>query len=557
MTPKHTTTKPLRFAPIIRVSTERQEQQGESLRTQTIQIKQAVATLGGTIPSYCWKYSGQEHATVSYEREKLDQLLKDSREGLFDAVIVVDPSRWSRDNIRNETGLNTLRDAGVRFYVGSMEYNLRDPNQRMFLALNAVMNQQQAIVQKKKSMESKIERSRRGIPCIGKLPYARTFDHEALKAGKPPHLCWGLDEEKAGLFRHCAERYANGESPYVLAKLCGMTHPNFSNTMQHRSGPTWTVHFEDEDLGIQETIHVPVPRLLSDELIERIRERVRVNMTGVRGHRVHRYLLASYIYCARCGYMMRGCTNQKRHRYYAHATRRVKRPCDFRRWIRADELESAVLVALVRTVGNPLELEIALQRNIPDAQRREELKSQRVGREKALQEVSKAVGRLMHQAEIGVYDRRETELKQKMQELDEREASLKEAMVIIDHQLERIPDPESIKAMSKLGRAILSDAKKHPHTALKKSWEWRRSLLEHAFSGKDTGGRPLGIYVDHDKEGNVSFEIRGRFGTEHLPSPLTDEYIADVFGLDSSYHNIHEEAQKIREYLSNKVGEGY
>jgi hypothetical protein len=40
----------LRFAPIIRVSTEKQEKKGESLRTQTKQVKDYVNYLKGVIP---------------------------------------------------------------------------------------------------------------------------------------------------------------------------------------------------------------------------------------------------------------------------------------------------------------------------------------------------------------------------------------------------------------------------------------------------------------------------------------------------------------------------
>jgi hypothetical protein len=71
--------KPLRFAPFIRVSTERQERQGESLRTQKKRIIQNVKSLGGAIPKHCWKYSGSEHATPDYrlERKMLCQLLED------------------------------------------------------------------------------------------------------------------------------------------------------------------------------------------------------------------------------------------------------------------------------------------------------------------------------------------------------------------------------------------------------------------------------------------------------------------------------------------------
>ena len=75
--------KGLRFAPLIRVSTEKQEQQGESLRSQKKLIERVVKSLNGTIPKRCWKYSGQEHATPNQEREKLEQLLNESGKGLF------------------------------------------------------------------------------------------------------------------------------------------------------------------------------------------------------------------------------------------------------------------------------------------------------------------------------------------------------------------------------------------------------------------------------------------------------------------------------------------
>lgn len=90
----------LRFAPIIRVSTEGQEKKGESLRTQTKQIQQYVQSLGGHIPENCWDYLGQEHATPNQERDKLDKLLEDSQHDLFDAVIVCDASRCRFRRIR-------------------------------------------------------------------------------------------------------------------------------------------------------------------------------------------------------------------------------------------------------------------------------------------------------------------------------------------------------------------------------------------------------------------------------------------------------------------------
>jgi hypothetical protein len=50
----------LRFAVLIRVSTEKQERRGESLRAQAEQSRDAAGSLNGEIVA---TYAGQEHAT--------------------------------------------------------------------------------------------------------------------------------------------------------------------------------------------------------------------------------------------------------------------------------------------------------------------------------------------------------------------------------------------------------------------------------------------------------------------------------------------------------------
>ena len=62
----------LRFAGVIRVSTEKQEKTGESLRTQKTEIKEAVKAAGGKVVEW---YGGQEHATPGWEKKEIDRLL--------------------------------------------------------------------------------------------------------------------------------------------------------------------------------------------------------------------------------------------------------------------------------------------------------------------------------------------------------------------------------------------------------------------------------------------------------------------------------------------------
>jgi hypothetical protein len=77
-------TKPLRFASFIRVSTEKQADRGESLRTQNKQNTAAVKLIGGVITH---RYGGQEHATDDWEKRERDKMLADASKKRFDAVI--------------------------------------------------------------------------------------------------------------------------------------------------------------------------------------------------------------------------------------------------------------------------------------------------------------------------------------------------------------------------------------------------------------------------------------------------------------------------------------
>ena len=116
----------LRFAPLIRVSTEKQAEKGESLNTQKKQIIQYVETLGGVLIKDPWQYSGQEHSSPGYERKKLDQLLQDSASNNFDAVIITHHDRLGRDSLKSKLALERLRNNGVKFYVGIMEVGLHN-----------------------------------------------------------------------------------------------------------------------------------------------------------------------------------------------------------------------------------------------------------------------------------------------------------------------------------------------------------------------------------------------------------------------------------------------
>ena len=139
--------KALRFAALVRVSTEKQEQQGESLNLQRKNNLRDVERSGGHIVKWS---RGQEHATEGWERAKVDRLIADAAKGKFDAVIVAYPDRWSRDNAKSKEGLNAFRHHGIRFYVGTVTKNLHDPNVRLELGMQAEIGEFVALQQAEK-----------------------------------------------------------------------------------------------------------------------------------------------------------------------------------------------------------------------------------------------------------------------------------------------------------------------------------------------------------------------------------------------------------------------
>ncbi len=374
--------KPLRFAALIRVSTEKQKLKGESLRTQAGQIAHVVESLGGKIVQ---SYAGQEHATAGWEREQLDKLLDDAakQQKPFDAVIVADPSRWSRDNVASETGLRILRDNGISFYVLNTRYDLFDAHALLFLSLSTSIGAFQARTQNQKSMLNRIERAKRGIPTGGKMPFGRTWDADKQ--------VWTVDAVKQEMIAHVAERYLAGESLPKLAKEYGQNHSNLCKLLRERCGDQWEIEFRADDLNIRETVTLTVPPLLPPELIRAVRHRLEANRTYL--HKPPKskydYLLAGRVFCAECGYCMFGQTNPNGHRYYRHAHAERVRGCQLnpRPWVRADLIEMEVVHTLFKMLGNPAAIERAVKAAVPDC---EESLKRRGHLEEELAKISRA-----------------------------------------------------------------------------------------------------------------------------------------------------------------------
>ncbi len=497
--------KPLqRFAALIRVSTERQEQKGESLRVQKQQIQQAVERLGGKIIGW---YGGQEHATPGYEKKELDRLLSDAEKHRFDAVICSDPDRWSRDNAKSERGLEILLGSGIGFFTGDTERDLSDPNERLFLGVSAVIGQYFAANQKKKSLNARIAKAKRGCCTCGKKPWGRIWNKETET--------WGIDEEKQLQIEGIAKRYLRGESLVELAHELGMKHANMYTLMRERLGDTWTQTFypnkrSPTDKGPPEIVTIKIPRLLPEKTIEAIRAKLQANKTYSHGSQKYDYLLSRMVFCQHCGTSLSGQVTRSTNRYYRHMGTRAMRvlgkaPCQHPHpFVPADELEELVMIHLYNMFGNPAAVQKAIEAASGDMEKVQECEQRLARVVSELAKIEKGRQRIL---ELVVRDAiGQDQAEAKLTDLKEREGKLRDEQARLGDYLDSRPSPEQIEQASK--KVVASIGKGKPFTRM--SYENKRALVETVFSGKRADGSRMGVYVSWSDDGSTwTFTIDG------------------------------------------------
>ncbi|MGI9570075.1 MAG: recombinase family protein [Desulfobulbia bacterium] len=514
----------VRFAPLVRVSTESQERRGQSLLVQKESLVKAVETLRGVIPDDCWEYSGQEHATSTFERQKFTKLMRDCSKDKFDAIIVYDPSRWSRDNRRSKEGLEILKSNGIRFFVGTTEYDLFNPQASLFLGMSTEMNEYFALEQSRKSILSRIDRAKKNRPTGGKLPFGRTFDKIGGK--------WGIDEQKRKDIVWAANQYLEGELLEKLAKTLGMNHSNLWKVLNHRSGTKWEIKFQDKKLQIDETVRLTIPELLPQETIDAIHQKGEFNKKFERSAIKNKYLLSRLVFCSECGYSWSGQASKTR-RYYRHS--RNNSECkQIKKAIPADILEEAVLFQIYSLFGDKEKLEQAILDATPDAKLRPNLEKQIKLLKNKLTGIKQKKRNLLNAVADGrVVDEDITEM---MADFREQEQNLKNHISTNHKLIKRIPSAKELKKRSTFAQNVLRVIKerklKSAEHLSEMSWEDKRRLIQIVLAGIDEDGGKNGVFV-HRKNDKWHYEIRGSIsGNINGIAPLNKFEIMDLLQIE-------------------------
>lgn len=541
----------LRFAPLIRVSTERQEDQGESLRVQTTLIDHWVEkVLNGTIPDNCREYHGQEHATPKFERQILDKLLADASTGKFDAIIVENISRWSRDNRRSAEGLDKLQANGIRFFVGAVEYDLFNNQQKLFLTMGVSMEEFHAKELARKGALGKISKAQRGLnPLGGKLPYGRTFDK---RSGQ-----WGIDPIKQATIKDAIARYLDEEHPESIPKIAatiGMDHTYLWRILDGKLGSDYKINITSRSNRIDETVIMQIPPLVDDDTIAAVKRKLAAKRTYDKGVIKYQHLLSRMIFCSVCGYALSSYPGiDGRNRYYFHQShihkegQEIVLPCRFKHMVKATEIENAVLLDLVQTLGDPARFQKAIRDATPDMTEIDNLNREKDQLNLELKRSSAQIDKIVTAIGNGVISNENA--KRNMDRINERVEFLNSRLGIIDAKIRSIPDPAQVKRLSVFtGKVFSAMIRMNPQMMLEKDFHYKQRFIKNAIGGKDAEGKKLGVYMSESDSG-FTFEIRGILGISQLSLPLSDDYLIDAFHLDAEYQDIEKELAAIKSSL--------
>lgn len=523
----------LRFAAIVRVSTERQAKQGESLNVQKTYIEEAIHCLGGTI--YRW-YAGQEHATPDYERKQLDEVMREVREKPgenFDAIMVYHSSRWSRDNLKNAEYTKILRDNGIRFFVLTTEVDLFNPTDEFILTLNTAINQLNARQSTIASTHSRIARAQQNRPSNGKRPFGRIFKKETGE--------WILDETKKTMVEEWARLYIEEDVSFVeLGKRYRMSQKNIHKILTERCGPKWFINFNDKALRRIVRVELKVPELLPESIIQRIKEKCKTRRTWQHGSQKYQYPLSRIIFDKGTGYALTGTANHAGKRYY-----RTYRGNDIIYSINADELEKSIFNSLFDALGWNKNLSDAVLQEFPAIENTEELNKEKNIYEKELKSFERNQSNIINT--IADYNPDDTgsslkALKSRLKELDEKIADRKFKIQIIENNLLLIPSKQDILHRLEQFEIELIEAHKMSYVRggnyfYDLPFSEKQKLMRLIFGGQDELGKKYGIYIKfiggkhkrfeylaYGRLGNIKGQIEGK---ETYSYSDNDIYISD------------------------------
>lgn len=320
------------------------------------------------ITQYCKKnninllrfYSDEEFSGTNTDRPAFQELIHAAKHKLFDAVIVYDISRGSRDvsdwfHFRKEMGRLNISVISATQSLGDFD----DPNSFLVELITAGLGQHQVLDTRKKSRAGVAEKAKQGVFLGGYAPIGYDIINQM----------YVINNAEAQIVRTIFSLYADGKSyEAILSALNGakgkrgrtigknsinsiLKNERYIgvytwNKRKYKVMRKWAGGALNPDVVRIENI---IPAIIDMDTWERVQSRMKDNKRKATNKAKYEYLLTGLIECESCGatYVGHTSTNSRgiKNRYYVCGNKYRTHECKSKS-INADKIEEFVIMSV-------------------------------------------------------------------------------------------------------------------------------------------------------------------------------------------------------------------
>lgn len=351
-----------------RYSTERQNETSIIAQLQAIQAYCAQHDL----MLYQHQYIDQAFSGTNTDRPAFQRLLADAEQHLFDAVVIYDISRGSRNLVDWFAFRRQMQLLGIAVHsVTNTLGDLDDPNAFLTEMITAGLGQHMVLQTRQKSIAGKRVKAAQGLFCGGVAPIGYQIENEH----------YVIDPYAAPIVRKIFEMYASGASYNDIVTAIESTgfrtrngrrleHSSLHDILRNQRYIGRFIWFERVERHMHRhvgkpgdpiTIENAIPRIISDELWERVQKRMDSKIVRKRGRR--EYLLSGLLKCGLCGAALAGSTVVSKNKEYPRYSciRRYKEHACNLNTLKADIIDKTVADIIREKILNPSMLEEVAQ----------------------------------------------------------------------------------------------------------------------------------------------------------------------------------------------------
>ena len=290
------------------------------------------------------EYIDRAISGTSDKRPEFQQMIADSKNKQFEAVIVYQLDRFARNRTDSAVYKHKLKQSGVK--VLSARENT-DSDDASNIILESVLEGMAEYFSRE--LSQKVSRGMRlkaekGLSVGGQLPFGYKI------VGEKGSRKYDIDEPNASMVREIFKQYASGKT---MLEVCHFLNAKGIKTVWGKpygrsslynilKNKKYTGFYCYSDIIIKDAM----PRLVSDEVFEEVQVKLAMNKKAcARNKAIIEFLLTTKLFCGHCKTSMCGVSGTsgtgKKHSYYA-CRKAMKRECN-KKQVQKQWLEDLVI----------------------------------------------------------------------------------------------------------------------------------------------------------------------------------------------------------------------